>query len=166
MISPELIRRYPFFAGLEEDQIVSLAQVANEETVEPGHYFFHEEDELDTFYLVMEGEVAVTIEVPDQAVEQKVSGQLTGELQTKDIVISTVGPGEVFAWSGLVPPHRSTANSKANSACRVVAFDGVQLREKFEKDCRFGYLMMQKAAQVSRGRLRDLRIESLANLGV
>jgi CRP-like cAMP-binding protein len=164
MISPELLRRYPFFAGLEESQIVSLAQVANEEQVDEGHYFFHEDDKLDTFYLVVEGEVAVIIEVPDQTVEQKVSGQLMGELQTKDIVISTVGPGEVFAWSGLVPPHEATGAAKANSACRVVAFDGVQLRQKFEEDCQFGYVMMQKAAQVSRGRLRDLRIESLASL--
>ena len=164
MISPELIRRYPFFAGLEEEQIVTLAQVADEVAVEVGHYFFHEGDKLNIFYLVVEGEVAVTIEVPDQAVEQKVSGQLTGKLQTKDIVISTVGPGEVFAWSGLVPPHESTASAMANGACRVIAFDGIALREKFEEDCRFGYIMMQKAAEVSRGRLRDLRIESLASL--
>jgi CRP-like cAMP-binding protein len=164
MISPELLRRYPFFAGLEDSQILALAQVAVKEKVDEGHYFFHEEDKLDTFYLVVEGEVAVIIEVPDQAVEQKVSGQLTGKLQTKDIVISTVGPGEVFAWSGLVPPHEATASAKAATACWVVAFDGDQLRHKFEEDCRFGYIMMQKAAEVSRGRLRDLRIESLANL--
>jgi CRP-like cAMP-binding protein len=164
MISPELIRRYPIFSGLEESQIVTLAQVADEVKVDEGHYFFHDEEKLDTFYLVVEGEVAVTIEVPDQAVEQKVSGQLMGELQTKDIVISSVGPGEVFAWSGLVPPHEATASAKAATACWVIAFDGVQLREEFEEDCRFGYIMMQKAAEVSRGRLRDLRIESLASL--
>jgi CRP-like cAMP-binding protein len=164
MISPELIRRYPFFAGLEESQIVSLAQVAVEAKVDEGHVFFNEGDKLDTFYLVVEGQVAVIIEVPDQGVEQKVSGQLMGELDTRDIVISTVGPGEVFAWSGLVPPHEATASSKAGSACWVVAFDGVKLREMFEEDCQFGYVMMQKAAQVSRARLRDLRIESLASL--
>ena len=164
MISPEIIRRYPFFAGLDEDQIVALAQVADEITVDAGYYFFHEEDELNTFYLVVEGEVAVIIEVPDQDVEQKVSGQLMGKLKTKDIIISTVGPGEVFAWSGLVPPHKATGSAKTNGTCRVLAFDGLQLREKFEEDCRFGYLMMQKVAEVSRGRLRDLRIESLASL--
>ena len=85
-------------------------------------------------------------------------------LETKDIVISTVGPGEVFAWSGLVPPHEATASARAVNACWVVAFDGLQLRNKFEEDCRFGYTMMQKVAEVSRGRLRDLRIESLASL--
>ena len=164
MISPELIRRYPFFAGLEESQIVSLAQVAVEEKVAEGHVFFQEGDKVDTFFLVVEGEVAVIIEVPDQAVEQKVSGQLMGKLETKDIIISTVGPGEVFGWSGLVPPHEATASAKAKNACWVVAFDGVQLREKFNADCEFGYVMLQKAAQVSRARLRDLRIESLSSL--
>jgi hypothetical protein len=46
----------------------------------------------------------------------------------------------------------------------VIAFDCQKLLKEFESDCRFGYLMMQKAAQISRDRLRDLRIESLAEL--
>jgi hypothetical protein len=37
MVSPELIRRYPFFAGLDYDQLVKLAKVAQEYKVEAGH---------------------------------------------------------------------------------------------------------------------------------
>ena len=147
MVSPELLRRYPFFAGLDMDQITILAKAAEEMRVEEGHYFFHEGDELDHFYLMVEGAVAIVIELPEQ---------------DKEVVISTIGPGEVFAWSGLVPPHQATASGKAMTSCRVVAFDCRELREEFEKDCRFGYLMMQKAAQVIRQRLRDTRIQSLA----
>ncbi len=163
MVSPELIRRYPFFAGLSHEQIVTLAKVADEIAVEAGHYFFHEGDFLKNFYLVLEGAIAIVIELPDQAVQQKLSGQLTGELQTRDVVISAIGPGEVFAWSALVPPHKATAGGKTTTPCRVIAFDCPELLKTFETDCRFGYLMMQKAAQVIRERLRDTRIESLAH---
>jgi CRP-like cAMP-binding protein len=148
MVSPELLRRYPFFAGLSIDQITTLAKAANEMTVEPGHYFFREGEELCCFYMVIEGAVAIVIELPYQG---------------KEVVTSTVGPGEVFAWSGLVPPHNAVASGKALVPCRVIAFDCRELRKSFEEDCRFGYLMMQKAAQVIRERLRDMRIESLAH---
>ena len=164
MISPELIRRYPFFGGLSHDQIVTLAKVANEISVDAGHYFFHEDDELATLYLVLEGAVAIVLEVPNQAAEQKVSGQLTGELQTRDVVISAVGPGEVFGWSALVPPPHATTGAKATTPCRIVTFDNQELLRAFEDDCQFGYVIMQKMAQVVRDRLRDMRIETLAHL--
>jgi CRP/FNR family cyclic AMP-dependent transcriptional regulator len=163
MISPELLRRYPFFAGLSHDQIVKLAKVGNELPVDAEHYFFHEGETLDCFNLVVEGAVAIVIEVPDQGVEQKLAGQLTGELQTKDVVVSAVGPGEVFGWSGLVPPHKATTSVKATTPCRVIAFNCQELLQAFDDDCRFGYVMMQKTAQIIRDRLRDIRIESLVH---
>ncbi len=164
MVSPELIRRYPFFAGLSYDNIVMLTKVAEEFSVEAGHYLFHERDNLEHFYMVLEGAVAIVIEVPDQEVEQKLSDQLTHELKTKDLVISAVGPGEVFGWSALVPPHQATTSGKATTPCRVIAFDSQELLKTFENDCDFGYLMIQKIAQVIRDRLSSMRIESLAHI--
>ena len=54
---------------------------------------------MESFYLVLEGLAAVVIEVPDREVEQKLSEQLTGELKTKDVVISAVGPGSALYTS-------------------------------------------------------------------
>jgi CRP-like cAMP-binding protein len=82
---------------------------------------------------------------------------------TRDIVISTIGPGEMFGWSGLVPPHKATASAKAQTDCRVIVFDCNQLLDVFVDDCEFGYTMAQKAAQVIGERLRDIRIESLSD---
>ncbi|MBS1253753.1 MAG: hypothetical protein MAG451_02806 [Anaerolineales bacterium] len=165
MVSPELIRRYPFFSGLSIDQINTLAKVGSEKAVEEGHYFFHEDEELNDFYLVVEGAVAIVFEVPERDVEHKVSEQFNRELKTRDVVISTVGPGAVLGWSGLVPPHKATAGGRALTPCRVIAFDCRELQKTFEEDCRFGYLMMQKAAQIIGRRLRDTRIQSLADYG-
>ena len=164
MISPELIRRYPFFAGLSHSQIVTLAQVADEISVPAGHYFFHEEDELNHFYLNVEGEVVVVIDLPKPGVTYKLSELLTHQFQTNDVVVIAIGPGEIFGWSALVPPHNATSSGKTLTSCRVITFDCRQLRQSFEEDCQFGYLMMQKAAQVIRSRLRQLRTESLVQL--
>ena len=46
MISPELIRRYSFFAGLNQDYLGTLAKYADERSVQAGHCFFGEGAEL------------------------------------------------------------------------------------------------------------------------
>ncbi len=162
MISPEVLRRFPFFSRLSLAQIQILSKLATEQKFEPDHSFFREDEDAESFYLLLEGAVAIIFELPVRDVEHKLSDQFSRELKTKDVVISTVGPGDVFGWSGIVPPHKATSGAKSLTTCRVIAFDCKALAEEFEKDCGFGYIMMQKAAQVISERLRDLRIESLA----
>ena len=100
MISPELIRRYPFFSGLNYDQITALAILADEMTVEAGHYFFQEGDKLKKLFLVMDGEVDIAVKVPDRNQVQDVAEQIMGNFITKDVSVSSVGPGQLFAWAG------------------------------------------------------------------
>ena len=163
MVSPELIRRYPFFAGLKQQNIVALANAASEQTLDAGHVFFREGETIEYFYFLVDGAVAIVIELPDSNEKQPVSGQLMGAFHTKDVVVSTVGPGDVFGWSGLVPPHTTSAKAKALTSCRVLAFDCTALLHDFSEDCEFGYLMMQRAARIIRNRLHDMHIQSLAS---
>ena len=144
MISPEVIRRFPLSAGLNADQLTQLAMAAEELVVEEGHWFFRQDQELHSMYLVLEGHVGIVVELPRQ-----------------EVVTSTVGPGEVFGWSGMVPPHETTAGARALSPCRVVRFDCRRVRQTFETDCRFGYIVMERMAQIVRQRMRDLRTEAL-----
>lgn len=164
MVSPELLRRYPFFAGLSMDQITTLAKAGDELTVDAGHFFFHEGDKLEHVYLAVEGAVAIVMELPAGDVMHTVSEQLLREMETTDVVVSEVATGEVFGWSGLVAPYEATAGAKATEDCRVVAFDAEQLLPQFEADCDLGYAVCQKVAQVIRQRLTDSRLESLADL--
>ncbi len=117
MVSTELLRRFPFFAGLNKAQMDTLA---------------------------------------------KISEQFSRALQSEDIIVGTLGLGDVFGWSGLVPPFKETAGAKDLTDCKVIAIQSKELLKIFEEDYRFGFLMTQKAAQVIRDRLRDLRIETLA----
>lgn len=158
MVSPELLRRYPFFAGLSMEQIVALSKSAEELSVERGHYFFREGEPLDAFYLVLEGRVDLLIGLLERG-SRAVAPELAPK--ARELVVSTSGPGEVFAWSALVPPCVAISSGKAQTPCRAVAFDCGELRARFEDDPRFGFLMTQKAAQVIRDRLRDMHLESL-----
>ncbi len=69
MISAELIRRYPFFACLTDDQILKLARIGEELTVEAGHYFFYERDRLKNLYILLKGNVDITIGIPERNVK-------------------------------------------------------------------------------------------------
>lgn len=166
MVPIELIRRYPFFAGFSQDQITDLAYAANQVSAQAGHKFIKEGERLTNFYLVLEGTVGIVIKVPDREMEQSLTRQITNNLITRDVTVSTVGAGEMFGWSALVPPNISTANAKALTACRVLEVDYQALESIIEEDCCFGHLLTLKAAQVIRGRLRDRRIENLAELAI
>lgn len=164
MISPELLRRYPFFAGLSANQLTLLAQAADEKEVGAGEYLFHEGQPLEEMFLAVDGNVDIVLELPAQDVQHKVSEQLLGEMETNDVVVTTVGPGEIFAWSALLPPHKATASGKTTTLAHLVVFNGPILMQKFVEDPAFGFVMTQKVAGVMRERLQALRIESLASL--
>lgn len=162
MISPELLRRYPFFAGLSHENIATLAGLGREISAEAGFSFFREGEELHTLYLTVEGAVGIVLEVPNRDAAHTVSDQFTRTFETKSEVLSTAGPGQVFGWSALLLPYETFAGAKALTPCRVITFDCVALRKIMKEDCDFGYVMMENTAKVIRQRLRNLRIESLA----
>lgn len=147
MVSPELIRRFPIFSGLSMDQIVALSKSAEEIEVGRDHYFHHEGEELKSMFLLLDGEVAIVSKLPERE---------------REIVLTTIGTGDIFGWSAFVPPYAATGGAKAVVPCHVVVFNAVELRKEFEADCEFGYLMMQKIAMIIRERLNVLRIETLA----
>lgn len=147
MVSPEMIRRFPFFSGFSMDQIVVLAKAAEEVEVKRDHYFNQEGEELTHVFIILEGEVSIVTNLPQK---------------DKEITLCTLGTGDLFGWSALVPPYASTASAKATTPVRAIDFDAKALRGYFEEDPRFGYLMMQKIAQVVRDRLNALRIETIA----
>ena len=149
MISTELLRRYPIFAGVDADQLVILARTAQEVAAATGEFFFREGDKLDRMYIVVDGEVAIVTHLSSRK---------------REVVLSTVGAGGMFAWSGLVAPHEATSSAKAVTACRVIAFDCVQLRARFDEDHGLGYVMMQRLAQVMRDRISDMHMETIACL--
>jgi CRP-like cAMP-binding protein len=162
MISPQLMRRYPFFSGLTHDQIYNLSTRGNEASFAAGQTFFREGEKLDKLYFVIEGTINIVVSVTDQNERHGTADQILGTLTTEDITVSTIGPGDIFAWSAMIRPHIATAGAISATSCRVIAFNSEELFDMFQDDCTFGYLMLEKVAGVIRRRLRDMHIQSLA----
>jgi CRP-like cAMP-binding protein len=146
MVSPEMIRRYPYFSGLSIDRINVLANIAEEIESEKSQYFHQEGDDINKVYIIVEGEVSLITTLPQQ---------------DKEVVINTLGTGDVFGWTSLIPPYTAGAGAKSVAKCKLIEFDAGELRDKFEGDYEFGYLMMVKIAQIIRERLDSIVIETL-----
>jgi len=147
MVSPELIRRYPYFSGISIERLNLLAKMAEETEFEPDFYFHHEGDDIDKVYIIIEGEVSLLTSLPQQ---------------DKEVVINTLGTGDVFGWTSLLPPYTAGAAAKSTGKCKLIEFKSSKLREIFVEDYEFGYLMMIKIAQIIRERLDSIVIETLA----
>jgi len=152
----------PFFVGLDDEQIACIARVSKQAEYKPGDCFFVEGEELDTFYLVQEGSVNLTIGVPASNKEHKFVDQLTRNMEMDQIAVSTIREGNIFGWSAIIPPHTSTANAIAATDCQIVAVKYQDLKPVFENDFEFAYKMAIKAAQTTRSRLRMSRMELMS----
>ncbi|MBN1285668.1 MAG: Crp/Fnr family transcriptional regulator [Anaerolineae bacterium] len=150
MVSPELLRRYPFFAGLSEEQLKSIAMIAEEEDYETDDFIFEQGEESDALFVITEGEVAILINVDDEGEEQE--------------ELTALPAGSMLAWSALVPPYTLTASGVANTTpTKVLAIDAEELRELFDEDCGLGYLILQQVVKVMRERMSQTRTQ-LASL--
>ncbi|RRR65679.1 MAG: cyclic nucleotide-binding domain-containing protein [Candidatus Viridilinea halotolerans] len=158
MVSPELLRRYPFFSGLNTEQLTALAKAADEMTLEAGNTLFREGEDLHSLYLVIEGRVEITMTLPE--VGNRLAVQQP-DTPTREAVVSVINAGAVVAWSALIPPYVATSGARTASNCRLVALDCRDLRDSFDHDPHFGYLMLVKVAQAARDRIRDLHTEML-----
>jgi CRP/FNR family cyclic AMP-dependent transcriptional regulator len=148
MVSPELLRRFPFFSGLTDEEIKSMAMISDEETYEADTFIFRERDKAQKMYVLIEGTVDIMVNTDEEGLERE--------------TVSTLTHGDVFCWSAVVEPNELTASAFAATPVTVVAIDGAGLRAMFELDCHLGFRILQKAAVIISNRLKDTRIQMLS----
>lgn len=148
MVSPELLRRFPFFAGLSDEELKSIAMISEEEDYEPNTFIFRERGKAQKLFVLMEGTVDVMVDTDEEGLQHE--------------TVSTLTHGDVFCWSSMVAPHILTASAFAATPVTVIAVDGAGLRALFELDCHLGYRILQKMAQVISSRLKNTRIQMLS----
>ncbi len=148
MISPEVLRRFPFFAGLTDEELKSIAMISNEERFEANTFISRQREPARKLYLLLQGSVDVMIDTDEEGLEHE--------------TVSTLTVGDVFGWSALVEPYTLTSSLFAATSVTLIAVDGAGLRALFELDCHLGYIVMTKAAQVISNRLKDTRVQMLS----
>ncbi len=134
MISTELLRYYPYFAGMTNGSLKAVAAISEEMTIAAGATLFKEGELAKSLYMVVSGHVEIVLELG--------SG--------KRVVVDNAVGGDLMGWSVFVEPYRLRASAVARRESKLIAIDAEKLRELCDKDNAFGYnLIRQVAAALS-----------------
>jgi len=152
MITPELLRRYPFFGTLSDAQLKAMAMIAEEEVYEKGAVICEEGKPANAFYLLIEGGVSLYFKSEEEFHPKS----------RKDFLVGEIGPGEIFAISVLVEPYIYTATVKAECNSRVVKFNTADINGLIEKDPRLYCVLMREIAKAAMERLSFARVQLAA----
>ena len=143
MISPEVLRRYPYFAGVDEESLKAVAMIAEEKSVPAGTQMFSEGVPADTMNIIVRGEVSI----------QYVLG--SGERRTVDTLIE----GDILGWSALVEPYKYTAVGTAAKDTLLVTIEAKGLRELCNKSPLLGYKLTTQISKLLAHRLESARVQ-------
>src|SRR5436190_12039172 len=104
----ELLRRVPFFAEIEPAKLKLLAFMSERVGFDPGKALFHQGDQADAAYLIIEGDADVIVDTP--------SGPLT---------LATLGSNEIVGEMAILcdVPRTATIRAKTRLVCLRISKD-------------------------------------------
>jgi hydrogenase maturation protease len=152
MLSPELLRRYPFFASLEESHLKAIAMLASEVSYISEQRVFEADQPADALYLLLEGGIDLQYVVLDP--------NKPGE--RREFFVGEVNVGEAFGISGLIEPYRYTTAAAANAPTRVIKIEAKGLRALCDSESNVAVVIMRNVAKAAMGRLHDTRVNLAA----
>lgn len=146
MISPEVLRRYPYFAGVDEESIKQLAMIAEEKCIPPGTEMFREGDPAKFLSIILAGEVGIEYLLGN------------GEKRTVDTLVA----GDLLGWSAMVEPYKYTAIGTTTKPTELAMIDAVKLRQLCDANPLLGYRLAREVAKLLGSRLEGARVQLAA----
>ena len=143
MISPETLRRYPYFAAVSDESLKALAMIAEERVIPAGTEIFRQGDPAGCLHIITWGEVNI----------QYLLGN--GEVRTVDTLVE----GDLLCWSALVEPYKTTAIGTASKETHTVCLGAHELRALCEQDPLLGYRLTTQVAKLLANRLESARVQ-------
>ncbi len=88
------------------------------------------------------------------------SGEIVVETDTKEqgkVVMYTVGAGEFFGWSSLIPSERKMAWTRATKPTLAIAIDATKLQDAWQHDQTLETAVIRRAGRAMVDRIKDIR---------
>jgi CRP/FNR family cyclic AMP-dependent transcriptional regulator len=135
----EQLKRIELFTGLKAEALELISQVATEESHTLGTKIFQHGDAGDKLYLILEGRVRISREVPGMGEE----------------ALAVLGPGQVFGEMALLDESPRSADARVHERCRLLAIpkDGFDDLLFLHKD--LAYEVLWSIVRMLVGRLRE-----------
>jgi CRP-like cAMP-binding protein len=143
--SQSKLAEHPFFENLDPALLKIFSDCATRVSYDPEQKIYREGEEANQFLLIQQGKVAVELYAAARG----------------NLVIQTVGAGEILGWSWLFPPYRRRFDARAVQKTQAFALNGNYLREKAESDYRLGYELLKRFSKIVVERLQATRLQLL-----
>jgi CRP-like cAMP-binding protein len=140
------LKSIPEFGRLRDEDVDRVAKIARVGEVKANETVDVQGQPASKFYILVSGRLGVVLDL-DLGVSRK------------SYMVTSVGPGQIFAWSGLVGNPNYTAGSRAMTSSTYLEFEVGKLNQAFEEDPRLGFVMMTMVAETVASRLRAMQLQ-------
>jgi len=147
-VSTTLLRNAPLFAGLDEAQLKVLARVIVRTSIGRNVTIIRAGDPTDSLYIVINGRLKVLI----------------SDEQGREVILSLLGPGDVFGEMGLLDDSPRSANVVTQEACDLLSISKADFKRSLAENSELSLMVMR--GLVKRLREADQKISSLALMDV
>ncbi len=139
------LESHPFLHGLSEPFLRDLVDHTSEQSYAAGTTICREGEPAGEFYLILSGKIGLELAAPDRP----------------RLTVLTLGPGEVFGWSWLVPPHRWRVDVRALKPTRALQIHGRELRKALDAHPSAAFQFLLRLVPVLGERLDATRLQVL-----
>lgn len=148
MVPVEILKTLDIFDGLTKPELDAVSRIAEEKDYPKGAVIFKENDDSESLYVLLQGNVSINFEIG----------------RHQEAIVHSVSAGQAFGWSALVQPFQFTASAKCVNNSKIVVIDRHALRALLDQDCHMGFVIMEKLSELVSERLRDTRLQLISML--
>src|SRR5438105_6039205 len=135
----EQLSKIELFAGLKPQAIELIAKVAAEENHALGTKIFQHGDVGDKLYLILEGKVRISRDVPGMGEE----------------ALAVLGPGQMFGEMALLDESPRSADARVHERCRLLAIPKDAFEDLLFLHKDLAYEVLWSVVRMLTQRLRD-----------
>lgn len=151
----ETLCKTQLFQGLSEKQLEIVAPLCRQVHCLSGKVFFSEGEEATDLFVVLEGEVALEVDL-----------FIGDHVRPQTITVEKIGKGDSFGWSALVEPRRMTTAARCTRDVDIIAINGDDLKALLKGHTDVGMIVMENVAKIVRGRLVHTRQRLITERGL
>jgi len=137
------LKKSDFFLGLDEKALTAIAGFAQSVIFEAQETVFDRDAEARAVYVVLKGRVRQGFEVMPGAM----------------VWFQTSEPGDLVGFDALIPPRVHNMKAMASERSELLAFDSDSLLGYLEAHPDFGFMFMERLAQMLLSRLNNTRLQ-------
>jgi CRP/FNR family transcriptional regulator, cyclic AMP receptor protein len=142
------LKNLPIFEALSDDRLQPLARASTLQRVDKNVVLMREGDSTENVYFVLRGHLRVLVSDPDG----------------REVILSILGPGELFGEMGVIDGHSRSATVVTADASELIVIAKADFKSCLAENFDISLSIMRSL--VHRLRAADRAIESLALLDV